>query len=65
MRLLEAGCADQDLKPDESDVKAGHISMDSPVARALMGRREGDEVTVRRPAGEVTYTIVGVRYPAP
>ncbi|MCA9680486.1 MAG: transcription elongation factor GreB [Kofleriaceae bacterium] len=50
---------------DESDVKAGHISMDSPVARALMGRREGDEVTVRRPAGEVTYTIVGVRYPAP
>lgn len=48
--------------PDESDVKAGWISMDSPVARALMGKRVGDEVTVRRPAGDAEYTIVGVRY---
>jgi transcription elongation factor GreB len=48
--------------PDESDVKAGWISMDSPVARALMGKRVGDEVTVKRPAGDAEYTIVAVRY---
>lgn len=49
--------------PDEFDVDAGLISMDSPVAKALLGKREGDEVTVRRPKGDATYTIVGVRYP--
>ena len=49
--------------PDEFDVEHGLISMDSPVARALLGKRLGDEVTVRRPKGEATYTIVGVRYP--
>jgi transcription elongation factor GreB len=48
--------------PDESDVKTGAISIDSPVARALMGKREGDEVTVRVPRGDVVYTIVGIRY---
>ena len=50
--------------PDEFDIDAGLISMDSPVAKALLGRREGDEVTVRRPKGDVGYTIVGVRYEA-
>ena len=48
--------------PDEFDVHAGKISMDSPVARALMGKTRGDEVVVRRPKGEVVYTITGVRY---
>ena len=48
--------------PDESDAKAGAISIDSPVARALMGKRAGDEVTVRAPRGEVTYTIAAIRY---
>jgi transcription elongation factor GreB len=47
---------------DESDVKTGAISVDSPVARALMGKREGDEVTVRAPRGEVIYAITGIRY---
>jgi transcription elongation factor GreB len=51
--------------PDEFDVDAGLISLDSPVARALLGKRDGDEVTVRRPKGDTTYTIVGVRYPDP
>jgi transcription elongation factor GreB len=47
---------------DESDVKTRAISMDSPVAKALLGKRKGDEVTVRVPKGEVGYTIVGIRY---
>jgi transcription elongation factor GreB len=45
---------------DETDAEQGLISMDSPVARALLGREEGDEVTVRRPKGSVRYEIVGV-----
>jgi transcription elongation factor GreB len=48
--------------PDESDAEQGLISMDSPVARALLGKREGDEVTVRRPKGDAVLTIVGVAY---
>lgn len=48
--------------PDEFDVSAGKISMDAPVGRALMGKTGGDEVTVRRPKGDVIYTIVDVRY---
>ena len=47
---------------DESDLEKGYISIDSPVARGLLGKREGDEVTVRRPKGDALYTIVGVRY---
>jgi len=48
--------------PDESDVDKGWISMEAPVAKALLGKREGDDVTVRRPKGDITYTIVTVRY---
>jgi transcription elongation factor GreB len=48
--------------PDESDVGRRWISIDSPVARALLGKREGDEVTVVRPRGEAEYTITGIRY---
>ena len=48
---------------DEFDPKTRLISVDSPVARAVLGKREGDEVTVHRPKGEATYTVVGVRYP--
>jgi len=48
--------------PDESDMDKSWISMEAPVAKALMGKRDGDEVTVRRPKGDITYTIVGVRY---
>ena len=48
--------------PDEFDVDKGWISMDSPVAKALMGKRIDDEVTVRRPKGDIGFTIVGVRY---
>jgi transcription elongation factor GreB len=48
--------------PDESDADKGWISMEAPVAKALMGKRDGDDCTVRRPKGDITYTIVGIRY---
>jgi transcription elongation factor GreB len=48
--------------PDEFDVQRGEISMDSPVARALLGKQEGDAVTVTRPKSTVEYEILRVRY---
>lgn len=48
--------------PDESDVDKGWISIDAPVAKALLGKRDGDDVIVRRPKGEIAYTIVAIRY---
>ncbi len=48
--------------PDEFDPKQGWISIDSPVAKAVLGKREGDEVTVARPKGAATFTITVVRY---
>ena len=48
--------------PDEFDVAAGRISVDSPLARALLGRSSGDEVAVERPKGRVVYTLLAVRY---
>jgi len=50
---------------DETDAERGFISIDSPVGRALMGKRLGDDVAVLRPKGEVTFTILGVRYSDP
>jgi transcription elongation factor GreB len=47
---------------DESDMDRGFISLDSPVARALLGKREGDEVLVVVPKGQVSYTVVSVEY---
>jgi len=49
---------------DESDVDKGWISIDSPVARACLGKRREDVVTVRAPKGEIEYTIVSVAYDA-
>jgi len=48
--------------PDEFDAATGSISMDSPLGRALMGKRLDDEVKVELPGGAKTYAIVGVRY---
>ena len=47
---------------DESDVDKGWISIDSPVARAVIGKRIDDTVIVRAPKGELEYTILEVRY---
>jgi transcription elongation factor GreB len=50
--------------PDEFDASAGRISIESPLGRALIGRREGDEFRFQRPKGAVTYSVVRVRYEA-
>ncbi len=47
---------------DEIDPKQGLISIDSPVARALLKKAAGDEVTVSVPTGAVLYDVVEVRY---
>ncbi len=46
----------------EADLKEGRISISSPVARALIGRFEGDSVTITAPAGEREYEIMKVSY---
>lgn len=48
--------------PDETDTKAGKISVDSPVGRALLGKQRGDQVTVNRPRGEVDFTVTAIKY---
>lgn len=50
--------------PDEFDAEPAYISMDSPVARALMGRQEGDDVPVTSPQGQKMYSILAIRYTA-
>jgi len=46
----------------EADIKKGMIAVSSPIARALIGKQEGDEVTVQAPGGAREYEIVSVRY---
>lgn len=48
----------------EADVKEGRISFKSPLGHALIGREEGDEVTVPTPGGTRVYEVVEVRYEA-
>ncbi len=47
---------------DEADIKQHKISVTSPVARAIIGKMDGDEVTVQSPKGEMQYEIVKVEY---
>lgn len=47
---------------DEADVKNGKISVGSPIARAMMGKSEGDEITVKAPGGDVPYEIEKVEH---
>ncbi|MCQ4310054.1 transcription elongation factor GreA [Pseudomonas stutzeri] len=47
---------------DESDIKRGKLSVSSPIARALVGKEEGDVVTVKTPSGVLEYEIVEVRH---
>ncbi|HRQ56964.1 MAG TPA: transcription elongation factor GreA [Azoarcus taiwanensis] len=47
---------------DEADVKAGKISVSSPIARALIGKYSGDIAEVRAPGGVREYEIIDVRY---
>ncbi len=48
--------------PDEFDLKQGKLSMDSPMARSLLGKRLDDEVTVKSPAGEQRFCITEISY---
>ena len=48
--------------PDEIDAARGYISMDSPVARALMKHCEGDDIQVSTPKGDINYRLLEVRY---
>ncbi|MGB1092768.1 MAG: GreA/GreB family elongation factor, partial [Oceanobacter sp.] len=50
---------------DEIDLKNGHISIDAPLARGLMGKELDSEVSVRLPAGMKTLYIVNVCYERP
>ncbi|MAZ77422.1 MAG: transcription elongation factor GreA [Legionellaceae bacterium] len=47
---------------DESDIEQGKISVSSPIARALIGKEEGDVVTVHTPGGDVDYEILAVKH---
>jgi transcription elongation factor GreA len=47
---------------DEADIKVGLLSISSPIARALIGKREGDEVEVATPSGRRAYEIAAVEY---
>jgi transcription elongation factor GreB len=51
--------------PDEFDLSCGKLSMDAPLARALMGKRLDDEIRVQSPSGEQVYYVTGIRYEAP
>jgi transcription elongation factor GreB len=46
--------------PDEFDVSLGRISVDSPVGVALLGKRVDDEITIKRPAGDLAVTVVAI-----
>lgn len=47
---------------DESDIKNGLLSYTSPIARALIGKNEGDIVNFQAPGGEKQYEVIEVRY---
>ena len=47
---------------DEADIKKNKIGITSPLARSLIGKREGDEVEVNAPRGKISYTVVEIKY---
>ena len=46
--------------PDESDIENGRISVSSPIGKALLGRKAGDELTVEVPGGRRSYELVKI-----
>jgi transcription elongation factor GreA len=46
----------------EADIKQGLISVSAPIARALIGKHEGDSITIEAPAGTREYEIISVKY---
>ncbi|MDO8845893.1 MAG: transcription elongation factor GreA [Methylicorpusculum sp.] len=47
---------------DEADIKAGRISIGSPIARAMIGKEAGDTVIVKAPGGDVEYEVISIQY---
>jgi transcription elongation factor GreA len=47
---------------DEANIKKNKVSITSPLSRALIGKKEGDEVEVNAPKGRINYTVVEIRY---
>ena len=52
----------QIVGPEESDLKQGRISVSSPLARGLIGRQAGDEVTIKLPSGQRSYEIQEISF---
>ncbi len=48
--------------PDEFDIKAQKLSMDSPLAKAMLGKRLEDEIVLKKPDGEESFYIVKIEY---
>lgn len=46
--------------PDESDIKKGRISVSSPLGRALLGKKPGDEITLAAPGGKRCYELIEI-----
>ena len=59
-----AGSRYRIVGPDEFDMAPGYISMDSPLGRALLGKRLDDEITAELPGGTHTFVIVSIDYSA-
>ncbi|MBT4837935.1 MAG: transcription elongation factor GreA [Methylococcales bacterium] len=47
---------------DEANIKEGKISVNSPIARSLIGKEKGDEAVMQAPGGEKEFEVLGVRY---
>ena len=47
---------------DEADIELGKISCHSPIAKAMLGKEEGDEVIVKAPKGDILYEILEIQY---
>jgi len=47
---------------EEADIQQNKISVSSPIARALVGKEEGEETTVKAPSGDIVYEIVEIEY---
>ena len=58
----EAECAYQIVGEIEADIKQNKISVTSPLARAMIGKAEGDSIVVETPSGEKTYKVLSLNY---
>ena len=59
---IDKKIAYQIVGDEEADIKENKISVYSPIARSLIGKREGDEVSVETPGGQVDYEVLEVKH---